>query len=335
MKPVLFVGGTGAVGSRATRALRRLHPTVPILVGGRDLAKAEVLAEELGSARPVRLVLDRPDLGLAPSDQDVSAVVTLLKDERLTTLDFAQSRRAAYLGFADFVFDIAPTVGRYLAKPDASPILLLGQVLGGTVGMTALHATRHFERVDAIAIGALLGANDAGGPAGQADFARLADSPRALLRIDGRFVWATDATELRSFTDTAGASHVGKATPLLDVASLAAATGARDLRVDLGIRPAPADGSLSNETVIEIRGSRKGGRDAVAGPSTMRVSLVDRDTFSGTSARGAAIAIARLLSLGGEAPVKPGLWHPEVLLDPAHVVATMRSFGATIDERWV
>jgi hypothetical protein len=331
MKPILFVGGSGAVGSRATRALRRLHPAVPLLVGGRDLGKAETLANELGHARPVRLDLERPDLGLAASDRDVSAVVTLLRDERLATLDFAQAQRVPYLGFADFVFDVGPTVARYLAKPDASAILVLGQVLGGTVAHVTLHAARHFARVRGIAIGVILDENDSGGPAGQADFARLANAPRALVRIGGRFVYPDDQSLSRTIVDSGGVARVGKATPLLDVASLAAKTGAADVRVDLAIRSVSheAPRPTSNETIIELRGTRPDGA-----ATAVRVEMLDRDTFSGTSARGAAIAVERLLGLdrGSPEPLPPGLYSPEVIDDPARVVARLEAFGATIRE---
>ena len=33
MKPVLFIGGSGLVGSRAVRTLRQLQPDLPIAIG--------------------------------------------------------------------------------------------------------------------------------------------------------------------------------------------------------------------------------------------------------------------------------------------------------------
>lgn len=36
--PLLMIGGSGIVGSQAARALRRLQPTLPIAIGGRDPA---------------------------------------------------------------------------------------------------------------------------------------------------------------------------------------------------------------------------------------------------------------------------------------------------------
>jgi NADPH:quinone reductase-like Zn-dependent oxidoreductase len=46
--PVLVLGGSGVVGSRAVRALRRLQPALPITISGRDLGKADTLARRSG-----------------------------------------------------------------------------------------------------------------------------------------------------------------------------------------------------------------------------------------------------------------------------------------------
>lgn len=51
-KPVLIIGGSGIVGSQAARTLRRLHPDLPIAIGGRDLAKAETVARRSATPGP-------------------------------------------------------------------------------------------------------------------------------------------------------------------------------------------------------------------------------------------------------------------------------------------
>lgn len=62
--PVLIIGGSGVVGSATARTLRRLHPELPIALGGRDLAKAEGVAATIEGATAVAIDLNRPDLGL-------------------------------------------------------------------------------------------------------------------------------------------------------------------------------------------------------------------------------------------------------------------------------
>ena len=50
--PVLIVGGSGIVGSQAAQTLRRLHPDLPIAIGGRNLERAKKTARVVtGSPR--------------------------------------------------------------------------------------------------------------------------------------------------------------------------------------------------------------------------------------------------------------------------------------------
>ena len=50
LDPVLVIGGSGVVGSRAVKALRRLQPDLPITIAARDLGRAGALAAEIGGA---------------------------------------------------------------------------------------------------------------------------------------------------------------------------------------------------------------------------------------------------------------------------------------------
>ncbi|SDD39276.1 hypothetical protein SAMN05444679_11040 [Variovorax sp. CF079] len=325
MKPVLFIGGSGQVGSRAVRTLRQLQPGLPIAIGARDMDKAGALAREIGGAGAVMIDLARRDLGL-PADAGYSAVVVLLKDAGLHSMRFAQARGLPHVSFSDFVFDIGPEVALHVRKPNSAPILLLGQYLGGTAALAALHFAREFRRVDSIAIGGLLDADDLGGPVAQADIERLGHgTPRPLLRHEGRWLWANEAQAKRRFVDADGVTHEGQAYPLLDVVSLAAATGAPSIRVDLALREGRRRAAPSHEVIVEIAGEQQGGRQGVT-----RHALIDGDVYSGLSARGAALAVERLLGLAGGWAVVPGLYHPEELLDPAYVVERLQGFGTEI-----
>ncbi|MCI0995843.1 NAD(P)-dependent oxidoreductase, partial [Pseudomonas corrugata] len=46
LDPILFMGGSGAIGHHTAQALRAAHPGVPLLIGGRDLTKAQRAAEQ-------------------------------------------------------------------------------------------------------------------------------------------------------------------------------------------------------------------------------------------------------------------------------------------------
>lgn len=72
LHPVLFMGGSGAIGHHSARALRAAHPDVPSLIGGRDLAKAQQTAKEIGGAQGVLIDPTADNLGL--NDRPVSGV---------------------------------------------------------------------------------------------------------------------------------------------------------------------------------------------------------------------------------------------------------------------
>lgn len=55
LDPILLMGGSGAIGHHTARALHAAHPDVPLLIGGRDLAKAQRAAEQTPEASPIVL----------------------------------------------------------------------------------------------------------------------------------------------------------------------------------------------------------------------------------------------------------------------------------------
>ncbi|WP_426751558.1 NAD(P)-dependent oxidoreductase [Myxococcus sp. Y35] len=328
LNPVLIIGGSGVVGRRAVKALRRLQPTLPIWIGGRDRDKAAALASEVGLAEAVRIDLERDDLGLPP-DAAVSGVVVLLKDDTLRSMKYAQAKGVPYIAFSDFAFDIGPAVALHAHRPAAAPILFLGHFLGGTMTLATLHLAREFKKVHAIEMGGLFDEEDVGGPAASGDMERLTRGvPSPLIRQDGKFVWASDEAASRVFHSADGTAWTGRAYPLLDVVSLAATTGAATVRLDFAIRAAaqrPQGQGAGFETIIDITGELPDGTTA-----RVRHALVDPDVHSGLSALGAALATERMLGLAGGPPAAPGLHHPEGLLDPAYVVQRMQESGTRI-----
>src|SRR3546814_19042294 len=92
-KPVLLLGGSGVVGSLAARSLRRLQPELPLVIGGRDLAKAQAVAKEIGGASLARIDLARTDLG-PPVDVSFRPVAVVVKDDPLKSLKTPKTTNA-------------------------------------------------------------------------------------------------------------------------------------------------------------------------------------------------------------------------------------------------
>lgn len=329
-KPVLIIGGSGIVGSQAARTLRRFHPGLPIAIGGRDLARAEAVAREIGNAKAVTIDLGRKDLGL-PAGETFAAVVPFLKDETLNSQKYAQATAAGYLSISSGVFEIGPEAALYVHKPNAAPILMASNWLAGAATFPALHFAKEFRGIETIEIAVVLDEQDMGGPAAFADFERLTKTaPRALILKDGKFVWAGDEDASRIVVGIDGLESKAQGYSPFDVLSLSAATDARSIRFDMtyGMSASRRRGEpFSTEIVIEIVGEKK---DGTSGRS--RYELVHPEGQAPVTAVGVALGIERLLGLDGSAPVAPGLYFPEVLIEPDYAIRRFQEFGMRISK---
>jgi hypothetical protein len=190
-KPVLVIGGSGVVGSLMARTLRRLHPEVPIAIGGRDLGKAEAVAAELGNAVAITIDLDRPDLGLSEGGS-YGAVAIFVKDETLNALRYALDKGIPHIGVSSGTFEIGPEVALFVHDPDRAPVVMASQWLAGAAVFPVLHFASAYERLETIRIGAVLDEQDMGGPAASADYDRITTvAPAALTIEDGSALWVT------------------------------------------------------------------------------------------------------------------------------------------------
>ena len=326
-KSVLMLGGYGSLGARSSHMLRRLHPDQHLTIAGRDRRKAEALAEAIGNATAAQFDLDRADLGL-PGDADFGVVVTALRDHSLNSMRYAQALRVPYVALSDAAFEIGPLVARYIHAASLAPVLMLGHGMGAVPTLAALHFASAFRTIEAIEIGLIFDPADPLGPASAADMERINRiGPAPLLVHGGRWRWATAEAAARRFTGSDGSQHQGQAVGLVDVLSLSS-TGSRSVRVDFaeGRTASSRRGEPpSHEVIIEIVGQRLDGTT-----DRHRYELVDSEGYAALSARGVAVAVERLLGLAGGPVQAPGLYLPEVLVDPAHMVRRLEAFGVRV-----
>jgi hypothetical protein len=326
VESVLILGGSGQAGAGTAALLRRWHPTLPLTIAGRNIERAQRVADELGGATAVSIDLGRSDLGL-PAGSSHSAVVAAIWDRNLHGLRHAQQRGLPYLSISSGLVDIAPEVVAGAQQVAGSPILLASHFCAGTGVLAALHVVRDFDRVDSIRIAAVLDELDAGGPAGLADLERLYTASSAgLRRRDGVFTWlaASDAqAEVRTLDGTAVPAQ---SVPILDVPSLAFATGAPNVRFDYALGESTGrrrGGAPSLEMRIDVEGV-----DAAGAPMRTGRYLVHPDGQRPLTSLGVALGVERLLGLRGE-PVAPGIHTPESLIDPAYAVERLTELGAS------
>lgn len=327
-KPVLIIGGSGVVGSTTARVLRQLHPDLPITIGGRDLGKAETVAREIGSAEAAIVDLDRRDLG-QDEGRAHSAIAVFVKDHALNSIRYAQDRGIGHVGISTGVYEMGPELALFVHRPAAAPTLMDSTWLAGAALLPALHFVSTFEKVDSINIVAVLDPRDLGGPAADADYARfLMASPHAQYLKDGRWTW-TDDEDARRIVRTSKGKEI-PVTPYspFDMLSLSAATQARSIRFDFAmVGEADSDEDTSTEIIIEIEGTSDGGRR-----NARRWSLVHPNGQAPVTATGVAVAVEHLLGLVGVGPPAPGLYLPELLIEPDFMLERLKRFGMRIQE---
>jgi len=329
--PVLLVGGSGIVGSHAARALRKLHPNLPLAIGGRDLTKAAAVATQVGNAVATRIDLDRADLGL-PDAAAFSAIAMFVKDETLNSMRYAQWHGVPYISISSGSFEIGPEVAQYIHAPTSAPILLASHWLAGAAVFPVLALAASYDSIDSIRIGVLLDEQDTGGPAAHADYNRITSAaPAALTLENGRFHWAGGEEAKAVYTSVDGVRLEAQAYSPFDIMALAAATNATSVRLDLAYSESASrrrGDPLSTEIVIDLEGMPKTGERG-----RTHHEIVHPEGQAPLTALGVALAVERMLGLAGGEPPPAGLYLPEVLIDPAYYVRRMQEFGATFQSR--
>lgn len=313
MHPILLVGGSGVVGSLAARYLRDAHPAVPLLIGGRTLARAEEVAARIGNAEGVVLDLQAEDLGLG--DRGISAVAVLMMDQAISGLRFAQRRGAPHVSISPSLHEIAPEVAGYIFNPSAAPVVLGTEWLVGATSVPTLTFTKAFGRVKNIHIGALLDEEDTGGPAQTADLERVTKTGApALGRREGVYYWRVGEDAEAVFRALDGTEMQASALSPNDVVALAVATGAPDVHFDVasGASSSRRRGQpASTEIIVELTGEDHAGR-----PLRTRHAIVHPEGQFPLTALGVAMVLERLVGLDGLPGTPPGLYFPSQLLEP-------------------
>lgn len=294
--PVLLLGGTGQIGHHSATALRRRYPRAD-------------------------------DLGLG--DRPVAAIAVLYADHHLASLRYAHARGIPHLGISSGLFEVAPEVAIQMQRPDAAAVVLGYEWLVGATTIAALTAARSYARVDAITIGALVDEEDAGGPAVAEDFARLASvMPSVLARRDGAFVWRKGDDAGFTFRAIDGTPIAAAGFSSIDIAGLAAATGAGDVAFAIGTGVSSsrrAGGAKSTEIIIELSGT-----DPAGAPRSSRHAVFHPGGAAPLTALGVSMVLERLAGLDGKAPTPPGLFFPYQILDHAAYLERLTGEGGRL-----
>ncbi|MCC5655375.1 hypothetical protein LC609_37750 [Nostoc sp. XA013] len=326
---VLFAGGSGFVGRTAVRWFRERHPSVRVLVGGRNLQSAGKVAQEAGAAEAVAIDLDKPCLGLG-DDVTVAAVVMLAPEAGLKGLSYAQDLGIPYLNINAALTEIGPELAMFAHRATTAPVVFASHWMAGAAVFLALNSVKGFEVIHSIQLGAILDENDPAGPASLEDMERVhGAAPPAMVFEGGRRVWLSGDAAKGKIESIDGRLLNATAFSTFDIASLHAATGAPNVRFDLVTDESSSrhrGGEAATEIVVEIEGEADG--------RTQRSRSMLEFKYGAASLTGLSVVLSlvSVLGLNDRAPARPGLYLPELLSDTEWFLNELRSAGATIYE---
>jgi len=326
---VLFAGGSGFVGRTAVRWFRKLHPNVPVLVGGRNLQSTGEVAQEVGAAEAVAIDLDKPRLGL-DNDVAIAAVVMLAPEAGLNGLSYAQDLGVPYLNINAALTEIGPELALFAHHATAAPVVLTSHWLAGAATFLALNSAKSFKSIQSIRLGAILDEQDPAGPASLEDMERVhGAAPAALVFEGGRRVWLSGDAAKGKVESIDDRSLDATAFSTFDIVSLQVATGAPDVRFDLVTDESSSrrrGGEAAAEIVVEIEGEANGRT------KRSRSMLEFKHGAASLTGLSVVLSLTSVLGLNDRSPAPPGLYLPELLSDTKWFLDELRSAGATIYE---
>ncbi|HBP28089.1 saccharopine dehydrogenase [Advenella sp. S44] len=324
---ILLMGGTGAIGRQTASALRSAYPDVPLLIGSRDLVKSRQVANEIGNAEGVVINPQAVDLGLG--ERRVSAVAVFYADHRLASLRFAHARGVPHLSISSGIYEIAPEVATYMHSPGTAAIVLGYEWLVGATTISVLNCAKPFAQLDQITMNALVDEQDEGGPAVAEDFERLGRMmPAAFTRRGGSYVWRSNDDAKARFRAIDGTEMESTGFSSIDVAGLAAATGASDVQFNLAIGVSSSrrrSEPKSTEIIIEMAGKDRDGH-----PLRTRHGVFHPGGAAPLTALGVSMILERLAGLDGKAPTRPGLYFPFQVIDHASYLSRLQTEGGSV-----
>lgn len=349
---ILIAGGYGVVGQEAAKVIRQRYPNLPLIIGGRNPAKAETLVRELTQATSIKLDVEQPNplQGVRPR-----AILAAVNDPFDYLLLDAIRSGVPYVSITRWTERLKEAVSRTSAESFRAPVMLSSAWMAGLAAVAAVAISRPLKRIDRIDISVLYSLKDKAGPNSTEYMDRLATpfevmlngerkqiypytDPRRITFPGGYSanVYRFDTPDQYTLPITLGAKTVAARIAFDSVLAthlLVALTRSGIWKLFSGDRFAalrrsllynPGTGS-SHEIVIEAAGV-----DEVGTPQTFRATIVDPQGQAHLTALGALVQVERLLGLDGAPPPAPGIVYPDTAPQIASVFQELRNFGVTV-----
>lgn len=332
---VLIAGGYGVVGKQIAEIIRARHPSVELLLGGRNPGSAEHWVSQLGNAKAVTLDVE----SASPLDNlavQPDVVMSVVNDPHNRLLDDSIRRGCAYVDIARWTQRMRDAIVAVSMQDLKAPVMFSSAWMAGVAVLLARAASDSFASVDSVDLSILFAMADKAGPNSAEYMDRMAIpfelmvngnteqrmpfSDPKTVKFPGGYcgkVYRFDVPDQMTLPGILGAQSVSGRIGF----DSAAATGSLAFMVNSGLmkllsRPLfdgvrrgllynPGEGA-AHELVIDLVGKAADGT-----PLEKRVSVLDPKGQTHLTACGAVIQLERILGLDGAAPPVVGIHFPE------------------------
>ena len=160
-RSILIVGATGIVGQQLCKLIRLRHPDLPLLLGCRNKADAELLASELGNAEAMQLDVLKPQ---PLAGRQPKAVLALVNDPHNYLLLDALQSGCAYLDITRWTARLQEARKLAASIDLKGPVLFASGWMAGLASILATSASRSLATVERIDLQVLYALKDRSGP---------------------------------------------------------------------------------------------------------------------------------------------------------------------------
>ena len=326
-KRILIVGGYGMVGSNIARLIRQADKGIELILAGRNPQNGIALAKELNHSETAYVNLEE---GFELNEfKKIDLIISAVDDHSNILRETAILNGIACIAVSELANQISPTAFLGLHKTIVAPVVFAGHWQAGLLTLMVKQQANKFSEIETIELAGLYDPKDSVGPLVANEVSGFVGE--ALIRKGGNWLSIQAKENPRTIDLHNHSSAIGYPLSTLDVPSIAAFTGAKNIRFDFvtGESIGTTKGlEASHELYINIDGTLLSGEKRklstiVSGPKGN----------SHLTAVGVYLITEKILGLNGQSEQKiGGLYLPETIISTHHISNRLKEFGIEIIE---